>query len=55
VDGAVPDIGTADVPETAVHLDNPACHAEFRRGHAGSQSRRHRMVLDIAGARRAGT
>ena len=26
-----------------------------RRGHAGSQSRRHRMVLDIAGARRAGT
>jgi hypothetical protein len=53
VDGAAPDIGPDGRPDISCHLENPACTARFGDETLTAEYGGHRMVLDIARARRA--
>jgi hypothetical protein len=53
VGGPSPDIGPGGRPGTAVHLEDPACTARFGEETLTAEYAGHRMVLDIARARRA--
>jgi hypothetical protein len=52
VDGANPDIGPEGRPDTALHLDNPACFAQFGADRLEATHNGHRLVIDLAAARR---
>lgn len=52
IDGVPADIGADGRPDIGVHLDNPACVMRFGAETLEASYGGHRMVLDIAGARR---
>jgi hypothetical protein len=52
VDGTAPDVGPDGRPDLGLHLDNPACRMRLGADRLDASYRGHRMVLDIAGARR---